>query len=441
MQYSHEVESGYRPIGTTLNDETNVLEQQEPTDYRTDQVKAGVEYANHKVAFQAGYNGSFFHNENKALYWDNPFNATDAIGASAHGQMALYPDNTSQGVNFAGAVNLSAKTRLMVSISPDWMRQNSPFLPETVNTAVVGVPALPAASLNGRKTTIATNLTITSHPLPQLTLKAHYRDYDYINDTPSLFFSNYVYTDRQLDNLARESLPYGFNQQNAGADASWRLHEGESLTAAYEFVDLERQHRDVSRSREQTGSLTFDANPKKWISFRTSYEHSDRNPEAYALNLELYPLGGNTPVPDGFEMYDEAARVRNRGRALVEVDPSNRLSIAGSYDNLQDRYNDSVYGLLSRRSLETGTDVAYQFDSGLSLFASYAYERYIEDQRDEQYSKTNMSLEQRLGELHRRYDSHRVRGGQHRALPPRHHARCLLQPFGRQGPDRQPHSG
>jgi MtrB/PioB family decaheme-associated outer membrane protein len=388
-QYSYDAENGYRPFGTTLNDETNVLEQMEPVDYRTHSVKAGVEYAGGKFAFQAGYAGSFFNDQHSTLRWDNPFNATDAIGNGAHGQMALYPDNHSQGLNFAAAWNLSKSTRLMVSISPEWMRQNAAFLPETVNTAVVNVPALPAASLNGKKTTVATNITLTSHPFERLSLTAHYRDYDYINDTPSLFFSNYVYTDRQLDNLARQSLPYGFNQQNIGASGSWLLHKGESLTASYEFVDVERQHRDVSKTREHIGSVTFDANPKKWVSFRSSYQHSERIPQSYVLNLELYPLGGNPLVPDGWQMFDEAARVRNKGSALLQVDASDRLSFTASWDKMDDRYHDSIYGMLGNRTGETSVDATYQLYSGVSLFANYTYEQYKSDQRARQYSKTN----------------------------------------------------
>ena len=212
------------------------------------------------------------------MFWDNPFTTTDAIGSGAHGQLALYPDNKSQNLSFAAAWNLSKTTRLMVSVSPEWMRQNASFLPFTVNTAVVNVPNLPATSLNGRKTTVATNITVTSHPLARLSLNAHYRDYDYINNTSSLFFPDYVYTDRQLDNLARQSLPYGFNQQTVGTSATWMLHRGESITAGYEFVDLDRQHRDVAKSREHLGSITFDANPKQWFSLRTSYQHSEAQP-------------------------------------------------------------------------------------------------------------------------------------------------------------------
>src|SRR5450759_399199 len=69
-QFSQDAENGYRPLGTTLNDETNVVEQMEPVDYRTHDVKAGAEYAGAKVAFEAGYSASIFHDQHSALSWD-----------------------------------------------------------------------------------------------------------------------------------------------------------------------------------------------------------------------------------------------------------------------------------------------------------------------------------------------------------------------------------
>ncbi|MBZ5622763.1 MAG: MtrB/PioB family decaheme-associated outer membrane protein [Acidobacteriia bacterium] len=388
-QYSHDSENGYRPLGTTLNNTTNVLELPEPVDYRTHEVKTGVEYGTRKGGFQAGYADSIFNNQVGTMVWDNPFNATNAGGAAAQGRLSLYPDNTAQSFNFAGAINLSASTRLMVSISPGWMSQNASFLPYTINPAVANVPQLPGTSLNGRKKTLAANITLTSHPLAQLTLTAHYRDYDYMNDTPSLLFPNYVATDSSLGNLARQSLPYGFNRQSAGTTASWLLHKGEAVTLGYEFVSMDREHRDVAKSLEHTGSVTVDVNPKKWFSLRTSYQRAERAPESYVTNLEIYPNGGNPAVIPAFQMFDEAARSRSKGSALMQVDAGDRLSFSASYDNTQDRYHDSVYGLLGYRALNSSVDATYQLHNNVSLFASYAYERYKSDQRSRQYSAAN----------------------------------------------------
>jgi hypothetical protein len=122
---------------------------------------------------------------------------------------------------------------------------------------------------------------------------------------------------------------------------------------------------------------------------RTSYQHSARNPQDYVLNLELYPQGGNPLMPDGWQMFDEARRTRNKASAIMQVDASDRLSFSAAYDNMQDRYDATQYGLLGYRTTDASLDATYQLYNGMSLFANYTYERYKSDQRARQYSKTN----------------------------------------------------
>jgi MtrB/PioB family decaheme-associated outer membrane protein len=391
LQYSREAEDGYRPFGTALNGMNNALEMTEPVNYRTQQLKAGVEYGGSRGGFQASFTRSDFSNQVGELVWDNPFRTTDASGNGARGRIDLYPDNSSQGMVFAGAFNLSDSTRLMGSVSPEWMHQNDALLPFTINSAVTGIAPLPATSLNGSKQRLAMNYTVASHPLAALSLTAHYRSYDYQNNTPSLLFPSYVQTDSSLSTLTRRSLPYAFNRQNAGLDATWLLHKGETLTFGYEFENLDRQHRDVAVSREHTGSVTLDLNPKKWVLLRASYRHSERTPSNYVANEEINPLGEGPnaiPMPDGWRKFDEAARTRNRADGLIELDATDRLSFTASYGMTQDRYHDSQYGLLGYRTMDSTLDASYQLHPNISLFGEYAYERYKSDQRSRQYSTT-----------------------------------------------------
>ncbi len=388
LGYSHENENGYRPLGAMLNGFTNMLELPEPIDYRIQEAKAGVEYGSHRGGFQADYTASIFNNQVSSLVFDNPFRSTDALGGSARGRMALYPDNNAQSLNFAGAVNFSDSTRLMAAVSPEWVRQNAPFLPYTINS-LAGVPNLPATSLNGVKTRLAMNYTLASYPLANLSVTAHYRDYDYGNQTPSLLFPGYVQADGSISTLARQSLPYSFNHQTVGAEATWLLHKDDALTFGYDFEKLDRVHRDVAASQEHTGSVTLDLNPRKWILFRGSFRHAQRDPQAYVFNEELDPMGEGAnavPLPDGWRMFDEAARTRNKADALVEIDATDRLSVTASFGTLQDRFGDTIYGVLGSRSLDSTVDASYLLGANLSLFGNYAYERYKSDQRSRQYS-------------------------------------------------------
>jgi Putative outer membrane beta-barrel porin, MtrB/PioB len=205
--------AGYRPFGTTLNRFTNITELPEPIDYRTQQVKAGTEYAKKIGGFQASYLGSTFKNRVSTLVWDNAFQTTDLLGSSSRGRLDLYPDNTAHSLSFAGAVNIPHSTRLMASVTPGWMRQNDPFLPYTINTAIpdvtppgttiLPVPSLPATSLHGSKQTLAMNYTMTTKAAPRLPVTLRYRSYDYHNHTPDLIFPDWVITDAYSYGVAR----------------------------------------------------------------------------------------------------------------------------------------------------------------------------------------------------------------------------------------------
>ena len=392
LQYSHEKKQGYRPLGTTTDLFNNQLEMPEPIDYSIHEVKVGAEYSATNGGFQAGYSTSVFSNNTSAMVWDNPFVETDAEGASARGRMGLAPDNSAQSLDFAGAYNLNAFTRVMASISPEWMRQNQTFLPETINTAIPNVPALPASSLNGKKTTLAMNYTLTSRPRSSIELTARYHSYDYDNDTHSLFFSSYVATDASLEGLARQSLPYGYSSQHLEFDASWEFLKKQSFKLGYDWGQMDRQFRDVAQSTENSGSASLDLNPKNWINLKASYKHADRAPKLYELNTQSYPTGcgptclaGDPQLPSMMR-FDEAARKRDQVDALVEIDPADNLSLTASYGTLQDRYDDTVYGLLRSKYGSYGADLSYQLPSGISIFGEYAHEQDRYDQTSRQRS-------------------------------------------------------
>jgi MtrB/PioB family decaheme-associated outer membrane protein len=392
LQYSHENKQGYRPIGTTTNAFTNQLEMPEPVDYGVEQVKAGAEYLAGRGGFQAGYSASVFSNHINAMVWDNPFSAADAPGAAARGRMSLPPDNSEQALEFAGAYNLNRFTRVMASISPEWMRQNQTFLPETINTAIPNVPALPASSLNGRKTTLAMNYTLTTRPLPRVELTARYRSYDYTNNTPSLFFPSYVATDASVENVARQSLPYGYNSQHLGFDAAWEFLKGQAFKLSYDWEQLDRQYRDAAQSMENSGSAAVDLNPKKWINLKASYKHAERTPNLYQLDTQSYPTGCGPACLAGdpqfplMMRFDEAARRRDQADALLVMDPTDRLSLTASFGTLQDRYNDTAYGLLRSKYGSYGVDLSYQLTPYVSLFGEYAHEQDRSDQNSRQRS-------------------------------------------------------
>lgn len=390
LLYSHESQRGFRPLGTTTNDETNQLELPEPIKYSVHEMKAVAQYAGSRGAIEASFTDSLFHNEIKQLVWDNPFNTTNALSNGAGGRMALYPDNDAQTFDLAGAYNISHIGRLMGSISPGWERQNDAFLPETTNTAITGVPALPASSLHGDKQTLAMNYTLTSHPLQSVELTATYRSFDYSNNTPALLFTNFVFTDYRLDNLERESQPYGYSSEDAIGQAVWTFRKNQSIKAGYQFEEIDRQHRDVPRSDENTGYVGLNLNPRKWISVTGTYKHGVRQPSNYALNLDTYPAGGNRQFAL-MQRFDEAARDRDQADVLLQIDAGQRLSFYGDFNTLQDRYPESSYGMLNFRNLSESGGFTYALMDHVTLFGDYTVERDWSDMQARQRSSTNDS--------------------------------------------------
>ena len=386
--YSREKQVGHRPFGTTTNSFTNTLEMPEPIDYRTHQVKAGAEYAVTRWGFQASTSSSIFNNMVSTLVWDNPFRVTDAVGGGSRGRLDLYPDNAAHNLSFAGALNIPHSTRFMASIVPGWMRQNDPFLPFTINTAITGIPSLPASSLQGSKQTLAMNYTLTSKAIPHFPLTLRYRSYDYNNNTPSLTFPQYVSTDGSLSaaGIARRSLPYAYNRKTLGLDTSWEPIKNSSLKFLYEWERMDRQHRDVELSDEQTVGAVFDLNPGDWVLLKASYRHSRRDPEHYEAQEGSFPLGEGTALGQLHELrkLDEAARGRHRAETLVQLTPVDQFSFAASYGTTQDDYDKSAYGLQKDINFNYTFELTYTPRPAVSFFAEYTREKYKYRQRSRQ---------------------------------------------------------
>lgn len=411
-QYSREHQQGNRPFSTTTNSFTHVMEFPEPIDYITQAVTLSAEYARRRWGVQFAYRGSLFSNQVGQLIWDIPFRTTDASNASSQGRLDLYPNNSAHSFSVAGAFNVGKSTRFMASISPTLMFQDDAFLPMTINPAIVGVPALPATSLNGKKTTLAMNYSLTSSVIPNLSFTTRYRSYDYNNDTASLVFSDYVRTDGGLFGRPRRSLPYGHNRKTLGLDADWHFYNGHHVSFLYEWERFDREHRDVERSTENTVGVALDVAPRKWLLFRTSFRHSWREPEHYEANEEGFPTGeGPFALGQIHELrkFDEAARQRERAEVMLQINPLESLGFSASFGTTQDKYHKSLYGLTHDINFNYNLDLTYSPRPEISFFAEYTREKFWYGERSRQRNPpgattpandtANNDWEARMGDL------------------------------------------
>ena len=414
VSYSREHESGIRPIGQIFNSSPSAsltggfgAEVPEPIHYFNNTVVAKTEYTKEKWGVVAGYLGSFFENQVGELDFDNPFRSTDCVAPTgctaatqgpAFGRVDLYPSNSAQYLNLAGAFDLAKHVRVMGSISPGWLRQNDAFLPYTSNALLLAqTPALPAASLNGSKQTLAMNYTVVARLFKNFEVKAGYRHYDYNNNTPVHSFTP-VQGDIAAANPTspEENTPFGFNKKNVEVTGNWYFAKKSSLKVGYEGEIFDRSHRDVSHSVENGLVAALDLVATKDLSLRLTYRHSNRSPEQYEDDQALNISGGIPSDQPFSRRFDEAARVRDRGDLQVIYNVTDRLSISGFGGTLQDNYNQQggvnsatplnfiagttspyyLYGVLKDLSYNAGSDIDFSLTNYMTLFGEYSYERY-----------------------------------------------------------------
>jgi MtrB/PioB family decaheme-associated outer membrane protein len=422
-----ESQRGLRPIGLIMNSSPSAsatagfgVELPEAINYFNNLVRFGAEYGKRKWGLQAAYIGSFFQNNTKQMVWDNPFRLTnEQITNPLSGRSSLYPDNRAQYLSFAGATDVTKYMRFTASITPGWLRQNEPFLPYTTNTAIntcgAGTSAcsslgvLPALGLTGNKQTLAMNYTLVTTAWKNFEFKTAYRHYDYNNNTPVFNFTP-VEGDAAAPATA-SNTPFGFNRKNVEVTGNWYFAKKSSLKVGYEGEWMDRSHRDVARSMENSFIAAVDWVPFKDLLFRLSYRHSDRKPDAYQDDNASDPVTGvgitcadTTTVSFTSDQrcsrrFDESARLRNRGDGLIQYSPTDKLTLSAFGGTLQDNFNRLggtnsptalnfltgsaatvtpyyLYGVLKDISYNYGFDADYALLTQVSLFAEYSHERY-----------------------------------------------------------------
>lgn len=384
VQYSNERRSGIKPYGGTFS--FNPTELLEPTEYRTQDATASVEYATKNWTVQLGYSASIFNNNVDVLVWDNPFREIDAVGASSRGRIDLYPDNTAQNVRFSSAANLPLSTRVMATVSYGWRSQDDQFIPFTINSALpstANFPTLPASSLKGKVGTTMMNVSLTNRYFSSLWFSARYRMFDYDNQTPSLIFPGYVATDNSVTAVQRRNVVIGHKKVNASFDATLRMIRDLTFKAGYEREDWDRKHRDAKTTEENIYKASLDYTPQSWLLLRTSYSFGAKTTvhyDAEEVAEVAFPLGepaGTLGQLPQLRKFDMASRDRQRANVLAQISPLDALMLTGSFGLANDDFKESLYGLQSNKSNNVSLEISYSPTYDIVLFANYTRESFL----------------------------------------------------------------
>lgn len=384
LEYKHENRTGSRPFGAAFGF-GNVVELPEPIDYDIDDAKLGAEWKIGKGALRFGYTWSTFENNVDTLYWDNPFRITDSTDASAYqapssssvaggarGFAALNPDNERQGFYANGNWRFGKKTSLTFNLNQFKLEQDETLTPYTLNTAIpyplgggaTSTGLLPQTTANREVTVTNASGDFGTRFADAFTLRLRYRYYDYDNEAhPIHFDEGYVRYHGVWEDIPREAEPFAYSRDSLSGELGWEIGKAMRLGLEYRMDSMDREYRDVDSADDDTLRLTFDG---RWgdMVLRAALEDGSRSTSDYEEDATM---------PAGSRRFDQAERDVTRYNARFEWNPGDKWSFAIGFDDRQEEYTESTFGLDTDEVLTYNADLSYAFGEAGSLYFYYQY--------------------------------------------------------------------
>ena len=275
FKYRHDKQNGEQVSGANFLTSTTLLAA--PVNYSTDQVDLGAQYARDNWQFRIGYYGSFFHNADTAVTWDNPFTP---FGTANVGRMSVAPDNLFNQFSLSGGWQIVPSTRL-IGTSPSEKRRRTTRTSARRSNPGISTQPLPRASLDGRIDTYNYTVRLTSRPIDLLSITADWVDDRRDNKTSQAAYpqvASDVYVASTLFNL-----PYSFDRSTFRAlgDISVANFLKVELGAKGEHYDT--TYQSVAKTSTGTG----------WLEFHTTTSSN------YGFSFEVRPIASHDRrIPD-----------------------------------------------------------------------------------------------------------------------------------------------
>ena len=416
VNYDHLSRSGTQVDGVVFSPGTSGVASQvmKPVNDVTHNFGASGEYAGTspwgRSTFKVGYTGSVFQEGINSYTVQNPFCPTNAgPGECARGGspssplalMSLWPSNQANGFAATYATDLPSRSRFVSTTSYTMMRQNDAFQPFTAsaliytvgNTTLKPPPALPASSLNGAINTLLSNNVLTTQITPDLKSKISYRYYNFDNETPEIFFPNWVLTDVKLASAQNptyapvNSLSVSYVKQDAAAGLNWRPSREWNVGADYNFERYDWHRADVNRTNENSGKIYADWTPVRWLTTRASWLFSERRYDTYNylgyVGMFQWPndtfATPNTTYSTAFRQFYLDNRDRNKGQLSLSIDVIRGLTVTPTLGWQLDDYHlnsRTEEGLNSDHSWSAGIEAAYLVGPDTRLLFAYMSEQH-----------------------------------------------------------------
>jgi MtrB/PioB family decaheme-associated outer membrane protein len=333
------------------------------------------------------------------------------------GTVSLPPNNMAHTFSLQGGVNLPRRTRISGNFTYGLRLQNDDFLPQTTTNgrpATTPSLALPQKSLHGNVQTILFNLNATSRPLPiPVTFGAKYRLYDLIDNSDVVRFSDFIINDQNaITRGPHFSQRFSYMRQNADLDGRWQVARPVALTLGTGWERWDRpETREVRVSDEFFAKAAVDVTPADWLMIRATYLPSFRRIQEYRTFALAAVEQDAAPGEPGqsylLRKYDESDRDRQRVDLMVQITPTETLTITPSASYRFDNYiasglrhdangpgqTGAMLGLQQAVSWTAGMDVNWAPVERLSLAVGYMHEHNFQKQRSRNRNPDDPALD------------------------------------------------
>ena len=410
FEVNKEERSGTRPYFGSFGF-YNTHELMEPVNYDTTDARFTAELTKKHMYINGGFYLSHFKNNIESLAWDNYVRVTDStreafpaaylnpyqLGpnlinqGSATGLIDLAPDNSYRNFFLTGAFDFPLHGRFLARASWGTMEQDDDLFPYTVNTALDGegdlngdgtleifdasdIANLPVSSAKAKVDTNLYNLVVTMRPSDFMSVKAHYRSYEYDNRSATIHFPGYARTDANWEDIEVSTHPSSYKKSDYGLDLGFTFLRSNTISVGYTRNNIQREHREVAESDDDVLTVSFDSTPLSWLDIRASYEMSEREGE-YDFTV---PFGDEEEPPQlpWLRKYDEVNRDRDRAQILLTFLPSESLTLTAQLIDGEDDFQDSLFGLLEDEHRIYTLDIDYSLSEKASVYAFGSFERY-----------------------------------------------------------------
>lgn len=439
--YTRRTKTGSRPSYGPIGDRpprTLNIELAEPVDYRTGDLRAAAGFDGGRYQVRAEYLFSNFANQVDELVWQNVY-ARPQPGASfdtwdrligAFGRRPLAPDNRYHNATLSAGANLPLDSRLALSFAYGRMDQDEPLVPYAYQVDTLANGTLPRVAADARINTTSFTAEYAIAPIRRVNLRAFYRRFDLDNQTPS---SQWQYATSDASNVngtvsyknKRVSLPFAWDRQTAGADATLRLGVWKSsLALGFEREDIGREYREAETS-ENVLRASWRAQPTGWLSLRAKYLHGDRDGRTYDWQATrqsywytLAEAGTDNDNPQftfndhpDMRRYDVSDRKRDRVDVTVGLTPGSTFSLSTTVGYQRDDFASGVQpvqpllgrpladslaatpgdqlGLLRSERRQVSVDLSFSPADRVSLNGSVGWDQGKSSQRSIEFNENN----------------------------------------------------